>query len=89
MPQAVAVPGQLASMHLHQPTRHRQADPQPADPLRPGVGIAAESLPRLFERFRRVEEPRARSRDGSGIGLALIQELVRLPHGRIDVQTEV
>ena len=52
-----------------------------------GVGISSDALPRLFERFRRVEEPRARSREGSGIGLALIQELVRLHDGRIDVQS--
>jgi signal transduction histidine kinase len=52
-----------------------------------GVGIAAEALPRLFERFRRIEEPRARSREGSGIGLALVQELVRLHDGRLDVQS--
>jgi signal transduction histidine kinase len=52
-----------------------------------GVGIATEALPRLFERFRRVEEPRSRSRDGSGIGLALVQELVRLHDGRLDVQS--
>ena len=52
-----------------------------------GVGIEADSLPRLFERFRRIEEPRARSREGSGIGLALVQELVRLHDGRLDVQS--
>ncbi len=52
-----------------------------------GVGIETDSLPRLFERFRRVEGPRARSREGSGIGLALVQELVRLHDGRIDVES--
>jgi signal transduction histidine kinase len=52
-----------------------------------GVGMSPDTLPRLFERFRRVEEPRARSREGSGIGLALVQELVRLHDGRIDVQS--
>ena len=52
-----------------------------------GVGIAADALPRLFERFRRIEEPRARSPEGSGIGLALVQELVRLHDGRLDVQS--
>ncbi|HWO19889.1 MAG TPA: ATP-binding protein [Kofleriaceae bacterium] len=52
-----------------------------------GVGIAADVLPRIFERFRRVEEPRGRSPEGSGIGLALVQELVRLHDGRLDVHS--
>ena len=52
-----------------------------------GVGIAADVLPRIFERFRRVEEPRARSPEGSGIGLALVQELIRLHDGRLDVHS--
>ena len=41
-----------------------------------GTGIPAEELPHLFERFRRVEGARGRSIEGSGIGLALVQELV-------------
>ncbi|WP_291982683.1 ATP-binding protein [Luteitalea sp.] len=45
-----------------------------------GVGIAEVDLPLLFERFRRVEGVRARTHEGSGIGLALVQELARL-HG--------
>ena len=45
-----------------------------------GTGIPEEELPHLFERFHRVEGARGRSYEGSGIGLALVQELVRL-HG--------
>jgi len=37
-----------------------------------GIGIAADELPRLFERFHRVEGARARTHEGSGIGLALV-----------------
>jgi signal transduction histidine kinase len=48
-----------------------------------GTGIPAEELPHLFERFRRVENARGRSIEGSGIGLALVRELVRL-HGGVD-----
>src|SRR5262249_21665725 len=40
-----------------------------------GVGIPREDLPRLFDRFHRVTGARARSHEGSGIGLALVQEL--------------
>ncbi|WP_225934703.1 MULTISPECIES: response regulator [unclassified Cupriavidus] len=52
-----------------------------------GIGIAAEELPRLFERFHRVSGAVGRSIEGSGIGLAMVQELVRLHGGRIDVQS--
>ncbi|MEP7101120.1 MAG: ATP-binding protein [Burkholderiales bacterium] len=48
-----------------------------------GVGIAADELPRIFERFHRVVGARARTQEGSGIGLALVQELVRLHGGSI------
>jgi signal transduction histidine kinase len=53
-----------------------------------GIGIPAEELPRLFERFRRVEAARGRSHEGSGIGLALVSELVKLHGGEITVESE-
>ncbi|WP_342165391.1 ATP-binding protein [Methylobacterium sp. SD21] len=53
-----------------------------------GTGIPAEELPRLFERFHRVEGARGRTFEGSGIGLALVQELVKLHHGEIRVESE-
>ncbi|MEP6860477.1 MAG: GAF domain-containing sensor histidine kinase, partial [Deltaproteobacteria bacterium] len=46
-----------------------------------GIGIAATELPRLFERFHRVEGARSRTHEGSGIGLALAHELVKLHQG--------
>ena len=42
-----------------------------------GVGVPQGALPRLFERFHRVEGSGGRTHEGSGIGLALVQELVR------------
>jgi signal transduction histidine kinase len=54
-----------------------------------GTGIPAQELPRLFERFHRVEGARGRTQEGSGIGLALVQELVKLHSGRIEVTSEV
>jgi len=48
-----------------------------------GVGIPPEQMPRLFERFHRVERVRSRSPEGSGIGLALVQDLVGLHQGTI------
>jgi signal transduction histidine kinase/CheY-like chemotaxis protein len=52
-----------------------------------GIGIAANELSRLFERFRRIEGARGRSFEGSGIGLALVQELVKLHGGDIHVDS--
>lgn len=52
-----------------------------------GVGIPASELPYLFERFHRVEGTRARTHEGSGIGLALVQELVHLHSGMIHAES--
>ncbi|HVE96708.1 MAG TPA: SpoIIE family protein phosphatase [Pseudonocardiaceae bacterium] len=54
-----------------------------------GTGVAKEDLPRLFERFYRAEHATARSAEGSGIGLALVRELVGLHGGTITVQSTV
>jgi signal transduction histidine kinase len=54
-----------------------------------GVGIAPEDLPRLFDRFHRVQGVRSRTHEGSGIGLALVAELARLHGGGVDVQSRV
>ncbi len=54
-----------------------------------GTGIPAEHLPKLFDRFHRVEGARGRSFEGSGIGLALVRELVSLHGGDIAVESEV
>jgi signal transduction histidine kinase len=52
-----------------------------------GVGIPAEHLPHLFERFYRVPNVRSRTHEGTGIGLALVWELVKLHGGTITVQS--
>jgi PAS domain S-box-containing protein len=54
-----------------------------------GVGVPAAELPRLFERFHRVEGQRARTHEGTGIGLALVHELVKLHGGTIGVESRV
>jgi PAS domain S-box-containing protein len=53
-----------------------------------GTGIPETEIARLFDRFHRVEGARGRSFEGTGIGLALVHELVRLHRGRIDVSSE-
>ncbi|HEY7391125.1 MAG TPA: ATP-binding protein [Bryobacteraceae bacterium] len=54
-----------------------------------GVGIPEEELPHIFERFHRVEASRGRTYEGTGIGLALIQELVKLHGGTIGVESRL
>jgi PAS domain S-box-containing protein len=54
-----------------------------------GVGVPKKEIPRLFERFHRVEGGEARTQEGSGIGLALVHELVKLHGASIDVASEL
>ena len=54
-----------------------------------GSGISPEELPRLFERFHRVEGTKGRTHEGTGIGLALVQELVKIHGGTVSVESEV
>lgn len=54
-----------------------------------GTGIPEHELPRLFERFHRVEGARGRTHEGTGIGLALVQELVKLHGGSVSVTSSV
>ncbi len=54
-----------------------------------GTGISESDLPRLFQRFQRLEGARRRSHEGSGIGLALVHELVEMHGGSIDVESRL
>ena len=54
-----------------------------------GTGIPPEEMPRLFERFHRVQNARGRTHEGSGIGLALVQELVKLHGGSIAAESGI
>jgi heavy metal sensor kinase len=54
-----------------------------------GSGIAAEHLPRLFERFYRVDQARSRSMGGFGLGLAICEWIARVHAGRLTVQSQV
>jgi PAS domain S-box-containing protein len=54
-----------------------------------GTGIPASELPRIFERFHRVQGAQGRTYEGSGIGLSLVQELVHLHGGSIRVSSVI
>ncbi|MCF2147397.1 response regulator [Desmonostoc muscorum LEGE 12446] len=52
-----------------------------------GIGIVKEQIPHLFERFRQAEGSANRSYEGSGLGLALVKELVELHGGQVSVES--
>jgi signal transduction histidine kinase len=54
-----------------------------------GIGIAQEDLPHVFERFWRAEKSRNQHTGGTGIGLAISQQLIVLQGGEISVQSEL
>lgn len=53
-----------------------------------GPGIPAEDLPRVWERFYRVEKSRDRARGGAGVGLAIVRQLVEEAGGRVGVRSD-
>jgi signal transduction histidine kinase len=54
-----------------------------------GLGISAEHLPYVFERFYRVDQSRARSTGGAGLGLAIVKQLVEAQGGQVAIDSHI
>jgi two-component system phosphate regulon sensor histidine kinase PhoR len=54
-----------------------------------GIGIATDSLERVFQRFYQVERGRSREQRGTGLGLSIVKHLMRLHGGRVRIESEL
>ncbi|MBI2423653.1 MAG: PAS domain-containing protein [Candidatus Hydrogenedentes bacterium] len=77
-------PGKTVYIEAHETTKHLVISVRDE-----GCGIPKEHIPRLFERFYRVDKARSRNLGGTGLGLAIVKHIAHAHHGRINVKSAI
>jgi two-component system phosphate regulon sensor histidine kinase PhoR len=77
-------PGGRVAFRVHATDQNLEIDVEDT-----GVGIAEDELPKVFDKFFRSDDPRVQEQKGTGLGLALVQEVIRLHGGRVSVESEI
>jgi two-component system phosphate regulon sensor histidine kinase PhoR len=83
---AVKYSGQGAEIRLGAQRRDGQVTLSVSDT---GIGIGEEDLPRIFERFYRVDKARSSELGGTGLGLSIVKHIAQLHGGRVEAESEL